>query len=530
MIAGGGGLLLLLFQNCGILATDDPAAALPPLSSISYTHLGVLSAPACGDANRRVLHLEPSVNPVELYHAVLDGVEVSSCAAYDFAATNPSAVVLEYRSLSSAVSACSDGCTDGYCGTGGVPAVFLSVDPSATTGNGWRRLSRFSTESLARRNGLERVVVPLGGAGTVRSVLVCRDGSGHERDDIEVRSVSLVPGATGDPQPSTATKPPVRTLLETAWQTRHLHLNAQPNRVWEGVPYPASEVYDLLSGWMVTQNEEWKADIERQLAYAHTRLTPDGFPDDTTTYTFLSRDTMAREATAFYDAGLVLRNPQYRRWADEIAVRMMTSLARTDFTWKGRTYKLFHVTYDRQPPHAPLDSATSIDPNQNAELGALYTMLYFDPSSVLYRNALAKEIATNELEAAMALQTPTGELALNSGSPYIDQYDTNYGSYATSLWVRANTYWKSPTYAQHIALAGQWFSRHMERGSEGEHFWPAHTDTVSTWEMWFRVPALLAAGVDTGDYVRMIKNSWLSPGFPFYFRMVGLRNDVFLSE
>lgn len=117
--------------------------------------------------------------------AIIAGQYVSSCIAADFnQAYSASALDISYRSVN---SACGDSCEGINCGTSGTGLVFVSTKPSSQT-----LLSEWSLLStLPRQTSVSYKFIDLSQPTAINSVLVCRDGAGQTRDNLEIDNILL---------------------------------------------------------------------------------------------------------------------------------------------------------------------------------------------------------------------------------------------------------------------------------------------------------------------------------------------------
>ena len=319
-----------------------------------------------------------------------------------------------------------------------------------------------------------------------------------------------------------------RKILNDYWQQQHTYIIGFPGQVWNGY-YPSPPTHIPLSGWLIEGNAVWKEDAERQLQFVHReRTNADGFILGPT-YPNLTRDGVAREGIFIYMSYQLLQNPDYLAWVDTLAVSMMNKLKRSPRSFRGKTYELFYAEYEKIPPYRPI-GLNAIDPNQNAEIGLLFTMLYHEPNSVLYHNKVAKKIAYDELSASMALQEPTGELSLTE--MLLGQYDTGYGSYTAMLWTMANKYWNDNAFQKHITLAGQWLSQWMSADRLGEHFWPEYTfNQPWSTELWWRLAVYRESNIDVSQYVLLLyQQQWLDPSAIVTLYLSGVPFSTYLLD
>src|SRR5690242_19484137 len=195
---------------------------------------------------------------------------------------------------------------------------------------------------------------------------------------------------------------------------------------------------------MLTGDTECRSAARRQFDLSADWVNQDGMFDCSRSGRFpagVSRDATARQIYNLYTGYRVLGDLDLLDLADRYAAGMARHMARQPVEFGGREFLLIPVTTAATPPYQP--SGSSIDVNQNAEIGLAFTLLYHDPRSKWHRDPLAREIALTELQAGMAVQNlETGEIPIGNARGWLDRYDTNYGAYALSSWDWANRYWK----------------------------------------------------------------------------------------
>ena len=530
----------LLFK--GIALGQNGTSAIEPVQKKSYSVGGWLSNYACNPSLVNtssevgaVLHFDYQSNPARRKAlAYIDKRAVTSCAVFDFSAVNASSIRISYKSISVPIPGCTDGGNDG----GGELEVFASADPSINADLTWKLVTVLP--AAIEGNVIDVPVSPA--QGTIRSVLVCRNGGAPERRDVLVRGISIAP--SGDLRLSSAPSAPSpykQKILEYA-ETAKNKIDAQRDIYVHGIWntfYQTPSVYSLLSGWMIDQRPEWEASIRKQVNYSQTFRLLHGLPYiNYHLYPNLYRDQIAREAIALIHVSQVLNDPQILQMADNIAKAMKNLLPRHQIFFKGRHYNLFYGEYSKtSPPISPLPNPQEdISPNQNAEVGLLFTMLYHEPRSSFYLTGDAYEIATHELDAAISVQGPNGELPLGvypPGTPEVN--DTGYASYTSALVAMANVYWNFARYHDFQYRIGRWFNEWRDPNHYAQHFAniapsftkcigfdhvidPINHPNVSVpceygVEMWQRIPALRQANFRLNNfstYTPKLYSDWLS--------------------
>lgn len=515
----------------GISSLSQHPGTLLPKQITSYSSLGALSNFACFpergmalDGQGTILRSEWRPNPVEKQFSIIDGRAVTSCAAFEFDPSVPRSISITYRSVSAAIASCSDGCVGSFCGTGGDLEVFVSPDFARNAYWSWQDLKRLAV-GFPRANSMvtiERSLDP-SQAPTVRSVLVCRTGAADERDDIEIDFVTLNSSSTFPVMTAPSAPSPYREKLTELGNAAQRNVSKEPGQIWNTY-YPTPSIYSLLSAWMIDHNPEWRASIERQVQYSNTQRLLDGLPFIQTLYDtkgnpyyeYLTRDQMAREAIAQYHVYEAFSDIKYLRAVDSIALNMKNRLVRGATTYKNRTYRLFYGRYSKAPGHAPiLPEGEHISPNQNAEVGLLFTLLFHNPKSRFYRDPLAKEIAIEELDAAISVQKASGALPLTVDPTYDD---TGYGSYTLVLLAMANSHWRKSEYTNSLIAGGQWLKIWLTPGMYADHYgnnlFCRGRDSNGrpcehSMEMWSRLPSYYLSGLNLDNYVPLLYKNWL---------------------
>jgi hypothetical protein len=261
--------------------------------------------------------------------------------------------------------------------------------------------------------------------------------------------------------------------------------------------YPTEESLVFLSAYSHTRDPRYAKQAATQLEYAHSRekagilLT---FANETT------RDYQARQIYNFYLAYRILADARYLRWADDAARAMIKTIPRAAHAAANDTPTLFFAGYytaDGKPARA---TGQVIDVNQNAEVALAYSLLYHDPASAFFQDALAKEIAYQELLASMSIQDmTTGAIPLTDTIPGAD---TAYGSYATFSWVWCQQLWHEDRFDPHLRAAGKWLAPKMNLATDSQRYYPQEgAGPIPDWEANYRIPLLWYCGVDAQKFI-----------------------------
>lgn len=265
--------------------------------------------------------------------------------------------------------------------------------------------------------------------------------------------------------------------------------------------YPTEPGIIFLSAWLCTREARYRQSAVSQFDFAHSIENDDGL---LVTDNGFCRDTQARQIYNFYTAFKLLRDRRYLAWADRCARGMLDHLPRCPRLILGRSFTTFVAGFC--PANKPYDSARLrpwVDVNQNAEVALAFTLLYHEPRSALYRAPTVRDLCRNEMEAGLAIQdAATGAVPLAESSDRIRQFDTAYGSYVLFSWVWLNSYWKDPAWERRIEGAARWIARYGGAdGRTAERFYPSVCDRLSSWDLWYRVPALWTIGSQPSDTI-----------------------------
>jgi hypothetical protein len=269
--------------------------------------------------------------------------------------------------------------------------------------------------------------------------------------------------------------------------------------------YPSEEAIFFLSGWMLTGDDACLKAAQTQLNVSHSWVDRNGVFDGTPSGEIdkVSRDASARHIYNYYVAYRVLGDPKMLVHVDRCADAMMQYLKREPFVYKGQTFTLFDVVYEPRKPYKPA-SGTTIDANQNAELGLTFTLLYHEPASKWFHNETVRDIALSELRASMAVQNmQTGAIAIGSSPEWRDKYDTTYGCYTLFSWVWANRLWQDDPlmvgsdFGIHIRRACDWLDPAFDGDTRSVHWYPAHSvGQLDTEQVWHALPGFYDQGRD----------------------------------
>jgi hypothetical protein len=335
-------------------------------------------------------------------------------------------------------------------------------------------------------------------------------------------------------QEATASRIP---LLREVWEKK---LADAAGKAVEQQYYPTEPALVFLSAWSVTREEKYAEQARRQLESAHGR-EKEGvlvINDGTTT-----RDYQARQIYNFYLAYRVFADGEYLDWADDCARAMLKVIPRKAHDVAGRTYTLFSAGFVDPQRRGDGSLGYVVDVNQNAEVGLAFALLYHDPASTFFRDPTAREIATHETLASMAVQDmTTGAIPIGEGA-WADKFDTAYGSYAAFSWVASQLLWKEPEMEKHVRAAGRWLGARTDLSKDSTRWWPKHVENapVPDWEVSFRLPLLWycevpeAKGVIDGMFARLEKTRGAStdegaaPWLYAHYDLMGVPREFYLE-
>lgn len=307
-----------------------------------------------------------------------------------------------------------------------------------------------------------------------------------------------------------------------------------------GIPYyPTEPAIILLSAWLCTGQNKYRAASVLQLEFAHSRENDDGFA---ITELGFSRDTQARQIYNFYTAYKTLGDKRYLKWADNCAQALLDHLPRRPHQVLGtkKTYTLFVVGYCQPEKHYDASALEpGVDVNQNAELALAYTQLYFEPASAFYKSKMAKEIVVNEMQASLAIQdSKTGAIPIGDSEKWITRFDTLYGSYGLFSWTWVNTYWKNPEWQKHIDQAGRWLAGFLNNtGKMANRYYPSESDSFEPVDLWCRIPAYWKIGFSPKRDINygygnassgVLEKKWAFTPFA-YFELMRIPAEFYLS-
>jgi len=221
----------------------------------------------------------------------------------------------------------------------------------------------------------------------------------------------------------------------------------------------------------------------------------------------VTRDSIARHIYNFYVGYRVLGDKRMLTHADRCVDGVIERLKREPLTFRGGTFTLFDVAFEPKRPYKS-PSGTSIDANQNAELGLAFTLLYHEKASKWYQDDTVKDIALNELRASMAVQKmQTGAIPIGNAPEWLDKYDTTYGGYTLFSWAWANRLWQDPEVTIRIRRACDWLDPHFDDATKAEHFYPQPAEgKMNASDVWHVFAAFADQGRDLKRLLRLYES------------------------
>lgn len=231
--------------------------------------------------------------------------------------------------------------------------------------------------------------------------------------------------------------------------------------------YPAMLAMNLLSGYLVTGNERFRDLAIRQLDYSLTLENRDGVfvsRAHDPANAFIGRDGLARHIMSLYVGYRLTRKIDYLRHAENNASAAITRLPRfrSDAT---NGAEIFYSQYDPQT-YIPWHDHSFLNPNQDSAMALAMLFLYHDPQSVFFHDEVLGSLARGQVEAAMSIQQPSGEIPV-SAWPYDPAdisscYDTGYGAYTAWSWSIIQSLEHNQEYAEHIRRAASWLAPYSQ--------------------------------------------------------------------
>jgi hypothetical protein len=321
-------------------------------------------------------------------------------------------------------------------------------------------------------------------------------------------------------------------LARPLWEQRLAETGGKPVA---SKAYPTEPALVFLTAHDLTRDSRYAEQAARQLDYAHRRavdgllLTTDGL---------CGRDYQARQIYNFYVAYRILADDRYLKWADQAAAAMLKHIPRSPYTCRDATHTLFTGDLLDRERNVKLENGQRIDPNQNSEIALAFSMLYHDRASAYFQNPVAKDIAFEELLAAMSLQDMArGEIPLTE---HIAGADTAYGAYAAFSWTWCQLLWHDARFDAHVRAAGRWLGTKTDLSKDCTRFYPTHQQVwIPSWQANYCIPLFWYCGIDASKFVADLRERTAHPEqtpgdhpAPIYwacFDVMGLPRDFYLD-
>lgn len=306
------------------------------------------------------------------------------------------------------------------------------------------------------------------------------------------------------------------------WHTQDSLVRSLPNgvfdqasRVYDARVYPAEAAQSFVSAYRITGLSRYLEDAQRQLQYARASETPQHlhqYPPDLVTGSppegLVSSLAQARLALGYYVAfkGADLR--ECLGWAEE-ALDGLLLLPRFQTCFESRCFQRHNYLYSLRAPYEPF-SGVQIDPNHHAFIGLIMTLLYHEPQSRFHLAGQLKEMALEQLDAALVLMDSSGRLPLAAGVEWNQLFDTRYGFLTLFLVQWANTHWKSPRYDSLLTLGTRWVNEYTAGLVTTRQHYPDSYfgPPLHPAELYYRLPLIVRHGGDRESLERGFDAVW----------------------
>lgn len=266
--------------------------------------------------------------------------------------------------------------------------------------------------------------------------------------------------------------------------------------------YPAEAAITLWSAWLATGQLEYRQAAERQIQYARSLENEDHLISFAG---YVERNAQSRLILGYYIAYRMTEDIAYLQDADD-AMAGLLSLARVPWAYNGRTYMFYYYTYDPIPPYTP-GSWPGLNPNQDATMGLVMTLLFHSSESRYAGDANLKEQALEHLDAVIALQASDGRLP--NAEVRMDEFDTMYGGVTLFQLYWANTFWKEAKFDAALQKSFPWLDQYTREGLvlrtyPDIYVGPPHNPR----DLWFRLPVLWKYGGDLTVWNQTMDELW----------------------
>jgi hypothetical protein len=322
------------------------------------------------------------------------------------------------------------------------------------------------------------------------------------------------------------------SLAKPLWDQR---LAQAGGRVIESKLYPTEPSLVFLTAFDLTREPRYVGQATKQLEYAHDRsvegllLTPERL---------CGRDYQARQIYNLYVAYRILGDARFLKWADGAADAMLKHIPRSAYTCHGETHTLFTGDLLDRDGKVKLRNGERIDTNQNSEIALAFSLLYHDRASTHFQNPVAKQIAAEELLAAMSLQDmTTGEISL---AEHMAGADTAYGAYAAFSWTWCQLLWGDDRFEPHVRAAGRWLGTKTDLSKGCTRVYPKPLQTwVPSWQANYCIPLFWYCRIDASKFIADLRERTAHPEqtpgdspaplYWAYFDVMGVPREFYLE-
>ncbi|RZS96697.1 hypothetical protein BC751_2279 [Cecembia calidifontis] len=166
--------------------------------------------------------------------------------------------------------------------------------------------------------------------------------------------------------------------------------------------------------------------------------------------------------------------------------------------WIGTNEKSNVKGFKIYPYSSKLKNARSseINPNQNLQMGLVFSKLYFNEKSKFYMNDFIKESALNEIKAGLSLVRENGFFPLNQHA--INVGDSNYAGLSTIVLYELAQIWADPDFIDILKRVGIWLEKSFNESrpwNTKDDLPDYHFDQFTAFNLFSRIPAFYAAGL-----------------------------------
>lgn len=144
------------------------------------------------------------------------------------------------------------------------------------------------------------------------------------------------------------------------------------------------------------------------------------------------------------------------------------------------------------------ERSSEINPNQNLQMGLVFTKLYFNKNSKFYLDEAIKESALNEINAGLSLVKNDGFFPLNQHAIMVG--DSNYAGLSSTILYELVQIWGKKDWIKILKRDGIWLEKSFNEKrpwntkKDGKDY---HFDQFSAFNLFSRIPTFYAAGVSS---------------------------------